>query len=395
MNRILRKNVSAIVAAVAFLLLAASAYALLPTHNCTDCHNLHGSSGAPLVPSRDSLNLEVLCLGCHLTANGATDPVQPHRTDSGYPEYYITCNDCHGIHDNMPNWRSTDILAHETGDDAQGRNGDIRFDGWPVGVNAKMIGREDVDGETPFAIIITKEADLDKDGVPDRGTAVTQTCDDTVLNDCYVTRKRHVIFENSDPDTSGEVIHGFADPDLDGETPGVGNTVTDFGDPDGARYDSPCRICHTQVSRNQGYGDGGQAHNNKTTCTRCHDHAGCFDRSGNCPKWTVPIRDLQMNTVDPAPSTVSLGATVTITANVTNLGTADETAYVKYYSDIEGYLGQSVITDLAPGTPTDTSLDWVTTTAGIHTVSAKVQPVLLESDITNNKIASSTTIDIN
>ena len=169
MKLLTKKTGLSFAAAIAVFLLSVSASALLPTHECGFCHSLHGSDTG-FVPRSDQVNLEVLCMGCHLTANGATDAVQPHRADNAgsYAKHYVTCSDCHDVHDNMPNWRLNDS-GHATHDDSLGRDGtDIPFSGWPVGVNTKMVGREDPDGETPYAIIITREADFDKDGTTDR-----------------------------------------------------------------------------------------------------------------------------------------------------------------------------------------------------------------------------------
>ncbi len=402
MNRSIKKVALYLTFMVAILLLSAGAFALLPTHDCGFCHSLHGSDTG-FVPRSDPVNMEVLCMGCHLTANGATDAVQPHRTDdgSGYAEHYITCTDCHEVHDNMPNWRLNDP-NHATHDDSLGRDGtDIPLAGWPVGVNTKMVGREDPDGVTPYAIIITREADFDKDGVPDRKSAVTQTCDPAVVNDCYVAGKRHIIFENLDPPGKSAIVHGWADYNVDGMKPsdatGWAETLPDLGDTGGAPHDALCQMCHSQTGKNSCGFDWSperdcSLHNQDRQCTDCHVHADCFDNNGTCgATWIMPNRDVRMDTVVAAPISVSSGGTVTITADFTNLGDATEVVRVKFYSDIGQFLGSTDVSGVAPSGGTGQAIfNWVTTTVGAHIVSAVAQPVLAEIDVVNNEATGDT-----
>jgi predicted CXXCH cytochrome family protein len=404
MNAFIRTVASSLLLTTA-LLFSGSAQALLPTHECGYCHSLHGSDTG-FVPRTDQINMEVLCMGCHLTANGATAAVQPHRDDGGYPAHYVTCTDCHEVHDNMPNWRLNDP-NHAADDDAAGRNGtDVRPLGWPVGYNTEMVGREDPDGETPYAIIITKERDMNKDGVPDRNTVVTPACNETVLNDCYVTRKRHVIFENRDAsDTSTVTIHGWADHDEDNMQPSDASawseTLPDLGDTGtngGAPHDAICHMCHTVTSKNACGYDGAAdctLHNQARTCTDCHLHDGCFDKGSQCEPWTLPNRDVRMDTVSAAPTSVNSGQTVTITADFTNLGDAAEEVRVKFYSSIDQYLGFIDVSGVAPGGGTgQANFDWVTTTDGDHTISAEAQPVLAEVNVANNTATFGTPVTV-
>lgn len=402
MTRLNRSFFSGLAVMASLVLFISSAQALLPTHECGFCHSVHGVDTG-FVPRSDQVNLEVLCLGCHLTANGSTDAVQPHRTDNAgsYAKHYVTCSDCHEVHDNMPNWRLNDP-NHATHDDSLGRDGtDIRFDGWPVGVNTKMVGREDPDGETPYAIIITREADFDKNGTPDRKSAVTQTCDDTVYNDCYVAGKRHIIFENLDPPSKTKIVHGWADYDEDGMQPSDattwGETIPDWGDTTGAPHDSLCLMCHSQTSNNSCGFDWSPVkdcslHNQDRQCTDCHVHADCFDNNGTCDAvWTLPNRDIEMDTVSAAPASVSSGETVIITADFTNLGNATEVVRVKFFSSIDGYLGFTDVSGVAPGTG-QAVFSWITSTVGSHTVSAEAQPVISEIDVTNNSATFGTPV---
>lgn len=408
MNWSFKKAVLSLVSTGAILLLSAGAFALLPTHDCGFCHSLHGSDTG-FVPRSDPVNLEVLCMGCHLTANGSTDAVQPHRGDNAnsYAKHYVTCTDCHEVHDNMPNWRANDP-NHATHDNSLGRDGtDIPLDGWPVGVNTKMVGREDPDGETPYAIIITREADFNKDGIPDRKTVPAQVCDPLVINDCYVAGKRHVIFENLDPPAKTKIVHGWADYNVDGMQPSDatawGETIPDWSDttpPEGAPHDAICQMCHSQTSNNScGFNWSPERncslHNQDRQCTDCHQHDQCFDNNGTCDiAWVLPNRDVRMDTVSAAPVSVTSGQTVTITADFTNLGDATEVVRVKFYSSVDGYLGLTDVSGVAPAGTGQAFFGWITTTVGSHVVSAEAQPVLGEINVANN-LATGNTVTVN
>jgi len=399
MTQLTRSVFSGLVATASLLLFFGTADALMGKHECGFCHSLHGADTG-FVPRSDQINMEVLCMGCHLTANGATAAVQPHKDDGGYPAHYVTCTDCHEVHDNMENWRLNDP-THAADDDAAGRDGtDVRPGGWPVGVNTKMVGREDPDGETPYAIIITKERDMNKDGVPDRNIAQTQTCDDTLANDCYVTRKRHVIFENRDASDSAQTIHAWADHDEDGLSPADAGweTITEWGDTAGGGHDAICHMCHTVTSKNACGYDGSAdctLHNQARACTDCHLHDGCFDKGSGCTPWTMPNRDVRMDTVDASPTSANSGQTVAITADFTNLGDATEVVRVKFYSSIDRYLGTIDVTDVAPGGGTGQAIfNWLTTTDGDHVVSAEAQPVLAEINVANNTATFATPVTV-
>lgn len=395
MMNALRITIFTLIMMTAGLLTSNEAEALLATHQCTFCHSLHGSSStSSFVPQNSPTNIEVLCLGCHLTANGATAAVQPHRTGesdgaAGFTgNYYVTCRDCHNIHDNMPNWRA----GHS---DAPDNDGSPPPNGWVDGTNAKMVGREDPDAVTPYAIIQTREADFDKNGIPDRAAAVTVTCNELVQNDCYVQGQRHVIFENIDPTTSGASIHGFADDNEDGVDDttaiGVASNVSDSGF-NMSPWDSICQMCHSMTANHSLPTNKGTTHNSSRRCTDCHEHGFCFDRGNSCSKWTVPNRDLQVDTVSAAPASVNGGDTVTITVDVTNLGDNVEDIEVRYSSSIEGTLGRSTATGVVSTGSAQTSFDWVTVEGGTHTVTAKIVPVIGELVIINNSGTDSVTV---
>jgi hypothetical protein len=261
-----------------------------------------------------------------------------------------------------------------------------------------MVGREDPDGETPYAIIITREADFNQDGIPDRRSAVTQTCDPAVYNDCYVAGKRHVIFENLNPPAKNSYVHGWADFNIDGMQPSDalawGETIPDWSDttfPEGAPHDAICQMCHSQTSNNGcGFNWSSEQecslHNQNRQCTDCHIHADCFDNNGTCDAaWTLPNRDIRMDSVTTPDTDVNSGTTVVLTADFTNLGDATEVVKVKFYSSIDNYLGFTEVSGVPPSGGTGQALfNWITTTNGSHTVSAEAQPVLAEINVANN-----------
>lgn len=425
----------ALVATIAGLLASNEAEALLSKHNCTFCHSLHGApnpQGVPtgFLPQNSPTNIEVLCLGCHFNPVDGSDPiygtdtdgiavaaVQPHRSDGGVANYHVTCIDCHEIHDNMPNW--LDGLGAHT-DASQPGTG---------GLNQKMIGTRDPDGTTPYAVIRTREKDFDRNGIPDRGPPDSgdpaQTCDETVINDCYTEERRYVVFEHADPvnqrhawaeNTDSGGTFPLEDPATD--SPGYpgptdptvlrtlesdGATLTDNGT--GApwsAYDSICGMCHTQTANHNLFDGGGLAHNDTRACTDCHTHEGCFDKGGVCERVPEsPVRDLQVDLVGVSSTSVNSGDTVTITVDVANLGDRYEGFDVRYVSDIDGFLGLSRAEVDANPTPPDppgrtsqTIFDWVTTTAGVHTITAEIDPVIYETVIANNSATAAATVTV-
>ena len=74
MSAFMKSLTSTLLLAIVLLLASGNAHALLPTHECGYCHSLHGSDTG-FVPRSDPVNIEVLCMGCHLTANGTTAAV--------------------------------------------------------------------------------------------------------------------------------------------------------------------------------------------------------------------------------------------------------------------------------------------------------------------------------
>ncbi len=134
------------------------AQALLASHQCNYCHNLHGAPGFTLL---NNSQVEALCLTCHGPGGISTLKAEVHQNEvrSSYPAFRITCRECHDPHDNQGNWRG--------------------------GVNIKLVGsRQDATG---FAKIVTVNS----------GT-------------------RHVVFESRGTDAGQPSLHSFADADEDG-----------------------------------------------------------------------------------------------------------------------------------------------------------------------------------
>jgi hypothetical protein len=492
MTRALKISVVALIFAVAGVLASTPAEALLDKHECFFCHSLHGGTPTPggstdFVPENSATNIEVLCLGCHVNAidgsqppyNSDTDtdiaaPVQPHKTDdgSGRPEFHISCNECHEVHDNMPNWLGSHAVHADGSTNPALIGGEL--DGWVEGTNEKMVGREDPDGETPYAMVITKERDDDRDGVRDFGNpAIVQDCIETLVNDCFMTGKRHIVFENFDPETFGGTLHAYADHNEDGliDASAIGMAanvsqkqladvadgavsgpsgdtynllspggllpalpvdryiiISGFADPgnngvflvtaenvgnedytvqreDGgtvgaaesgvaitvdekpiSQWDSLCQGCHTQTN-NHSLATGSTAdltHNQGRRCTFCHEHQQCFDNNGTCSTAQHnDTRDLQVDGVT-VPAPVFVDNSVTISVDVSNLGTRREAFDVRYFSDIEGFLGRSRVEAAAGASLLLTTLDWVPATVGVHEIKAEIYPVIFETVIDNN-----------
>ena len=88
-----------------FLLLASGsldrAEALLDSHECTFCHNLHGGPGFETLLTAETS--ELVCLSCHTVSINDTDSAEVHNplglasNQSGY----ITCRECHDAHSNQ------------------------------------------------------------------------------------------------------------------------------------------------------------------------------------------------------------------------------------------------------------------------------------------------------
>jgi hypothetical protein len=440
MTRALKIAIFGLIAAATGLLASTSAEALMEKHDCGFCHSLHGGptpgGSTSLVPENSPTNIEVLCLGCHINAvdgrNFGTDtdadiadPVQPHKTDggSGRAEFHISCNECHEVHDNMDNWLGSHP-PHADGSTNPALIGG-ELDGWVEGTNEKMVGREDPDLETPFAMIITKEADYNRNGIRDFGNAdIVPDCIETLVNDCFMTGKRHIVFENFDPETGsfGGTLHAYADHNEDGlidtSTIGMAANVSEgrFGVDDGvvfnpvgdtydlqsasgfpdpltvggyimvsgfanpganglfvviaendpsndytveredggavgaaegptpitvndrpaSQWDSLCQGCHTQTN-NHSLATGSTAdltHNQGRRCTFCHEHQQCFDNNGTCSTAQHnDTRDLQVDGVT-VPAPVFVDNSVTISVDVSNLGTRREAFDVRYFSEV-------------------------------------------------------------
>ena len=88
------------IAMVLSSLLPSSAIALLPAHDCADCHSLHGAPGFSLLNQASQADLvltaELICLNCHGPSGSANTP--------DYPAFRISCIECHDPHDNQDNY---------------------------------------------------------------------------------------------------------------------------------------------------------------------------------------------------------------------------------------------------------------------------------------------------
>ena len=91
---------------VAALLVAAGGFfsdaeALLDSHECSFCHNLHGGPGVEGLLSATSS--ELVCLSCHTVSINDTAAAEVHNPGSLASDAlgYITCRECHDGHDNQ------------------------------------------------------------------------------------------------------------------------------------------------------------------------------------------------------------------------------------------------------------------------------------------------------
>jgi len=95
----------AIVSVSVFMLLALGSFdrveALLDSHECTFCHNLHGGPGYETLLTAETS--EQVCLSCHTVSINDTAAAEVHNplglasNQSGY----ITCRECHDAHSNQ------------------------------------------------------------------------------------------------------------------------------------------------------------------------------------------------------------------------------------------------------------------------------------------------------
>jgi predicted CXXCH cytochrome family protein len=96
----------AIAASAVFLLLVLpeGAESLIPEHDCSFCHNIHGASGFGALLKNEVV--ETLCLTCHGPGGTSTLKADVHSNDSptSYPAFSFTCTDCHDSHSNRTNW---------------------------------------------------------------------------------------------------------------------------------------------------------------------------------------------------------------------------------------------------------------------------------------------------
>jgi len=105
MKRFIAMTIVALAASIcaALFLWPSNAQSLLPSHQCSYCHNMHGAPGFSLL---NNAQVEALCLTCHGPGGISTLKAEVHKnkTRSSYPAFRITCRGCHNPHDNLPNW---------------------------------------------------------------------------------------------------------------------------------------------------------------------------------------------------------------------------------------------------------------------------------------------------
>ncbi len=95
--------------------------ALISSHQCSFCHDVHLAPGASLL--RDTV-VEALCLTCHGPAGTSVLKAEVHTnaSKSAYPLFRISCRGCHDPHDNRANWLGgTNLKLVGTRQDSTGR----------------------------------------------------------------------------------------------------------------------------------------------------------------------------------------------------------------------------------------------------------------------------------
>lgn len=105
--------------------------ALARQHDCSFCHNLHGTG---LVPATDQV--EVLCLTCHGPGGSSALKADIHKNKPGQGtqpprfSFSFTCTDCHNPHEgeSFANWRGLTNLKMIGRNDLPGGNGFTGFD---------------------------------------------------------------------------------------------------------------------------------------------------------------------------------------------------------------------------------------------------------------------------
>lgn len=185
-------------------------------HDCSYCHNLHGTG---LIPAASQV--EVLCLNCHGAAGTSTLKADIHQNKPGKGtkpprfNFSFTCTDCHNPHEgeSFVNWRGT--------------------------TNLKMVGRHELSsgmGLTGFV-------------VPDLGF-------------------RNVVFPTAQ--SSPPAIGGFVDRDglLDSSPFDQFDGVCETCHSDAALGHHPNELCGDTC--------GDKTHNLDRACTDCHAHDNFF-----------------------------------------------------------------------------------------------------------------------
>ncbi len=100
----------------------------------------------------------------------------------------------------------------------------------------------------------------------------------------------------------------------------------------------------------------------------------------------LDLPDLVVQSIVTDPPTIYVNDTVTITAEIQDIGlTGSRNVFVEFYDGSTG-IGNRTITSIGAGETVDLSIQWQAVPAGIHTITVKVDPngVIIESHKTNN-----------
>ncbi|MFQ6108810.1 MAG: cytochrome c3 family protein [Candidatus Aminicenantales bacterium] len=89
-----------LVAVFAFIIFTSvKTEALIPSHQCDYCHNMHAAKDPPLLPEIEAENT---CLTCHSPGGSSSLKAAVHEYSS-YGGFRQTCLDCHDPHNNQQN----------------------------------------------------------------------------------------------------------------------------------------------------------------------------------------------------------------------------------------------------------------------------------------------------
>lgn len=237
---------------------------------CNSCHSLHGGSGFMLDPT--ATDTQDLCLTCHGAGNPLGLPVMAVHTNNAQTTT-ITCRICHNPHYSY--WNGRNPNDNSTVDL---RYGDPAFDAdfW---LNKKLIGtRLSVSGDVDS---VTGQS------IPPRVAVYAAPPPNSSNNadDWVPPSPRQVVAGIFDVLKEGSGQNAVYHSDWASEVP---NPPENFDATLGGyyvieAYNGRCNSCHTLTEHHQNSDtdtSADHAHNIKSPCTNCHDHAVGF-RKGN------------------------------------------------------------------------------------------------------------------